>query len=102
KAIACHRGVADLAEPREVYQAPVDLADIRKAPRDRAVDRAHRELQALVLFREVAPVVKVAQHDHRPGADEKVAAMGHHHVAVQNSRDGLLAPVETADQYVDA
>src|SRR5262245_45362860 len=102
KLVAHDRGVADLAELREVYRAPIDFADLGKAPRDRQIECAHGDLQAHVFFREVAAVVVVAENDHRPCAEKEVAAMGHNHLAFQDSLDASLAPVKPAHHHIDA
>src|SRR5215471_11293162 len=82
KVVARDRAVADLAEAREVYFAPIDLSDLGKASRDRQIKGAHRELQAHILLSEVAAIVVVAEKDHRPCPDEEVAAMCHHHLTL--------------------
>src|SRR5215813_8925872 len=75
KVVARDRAVADLAEAREVHFAPIDLADLGKASRDRQIKGPHGELQAHILLTEVATIVVVAEKDHRPCPEEEVAAM---------------------------
>src|SRR5689334_9639320 len=98
--IAVDRGVASLAELREIDLAPIHLADLREAARDRQIDPAHGNLKSDVFLGEVAAVVSIAENDHGPCAKEEVAALGHDHLSVENLVDGILAPVEPSDQHV--
>src|SRR5262245_6167970 len=94
--------VARLAESREVHVPPIDLADLTKASREWQIHCPHRELQAHILLSEVAAVMVITKNYHRPCTSEEVSAMGHNHIALEDSIDATLAPVESADDYVYA
>src|ERR671910_2401915 len=87
KVVARDRRVADLAKPGEVDPAPIDLADLGKAPSNRRIDRAHRELKVHILLGEVAAIMVVAENHHRPCPDEEMAAMSKYHLALQDPLD---------------